>query len=339
LSHVKSGQASFRYAHGDETFHFAGQRGPLAMNAGSLSMAAGSRFSLSRSLDTVAACWALTKPKLSSLAVFTVLLGYLASPAARDGTPVLVLALAIIGAALAGFGAAALNQAAEGSFDSRMQRTCTRPVPSGRISRPAAFLCGTLLAASGVALLLWQVNLTAAALAAATVVLYAAVYTPLKRRTVFCTEIGAVAGALPPLIGWSASGAPLGLDAWLLFAILFLWQLPHFHPIAFRYRHQYAAAGFRMLACADDHGDRATLSAILYAVVLLPVSLLPTVLGFNSLAYAAVAAIFGTLYLLKAIAFRASPDRMAAARRLFRYSLVYLPLLLSALVADRWLLG
>ncbi len=283
------------------------------------------------SLRTVADYVALTKPRLNVLVVATSAAGYYLG-AAGPISPALLVA-AVAGTALVAGGAAALNQLYERDTDALMRRTRMRPLPDGRIAPGDARLFGLFLSAAGIVLLAVFAGWLASLLALATLVVYLVVYTPMKRRSPAATLVGAVPGALPPLIGWTAShgGALGGLS---LFLIVFLWQIPHFMAIAWMYRDDYGAAGFPMLPVIDATGTRAARQAVLYSALLLPVSVMPTVVGVASVAYAVAAIPLGVMMLVLSIAF-ARTHSEAAARRLFFASLMYLPLVWIAMIAAK----
>jgi len=275
---------------------------------------------------------ALTKPRLNLLVLVTTLAGlYLAAPEGV-ATPILLHTLA--GTALVAGGAAGLNQVWERETDALMARTRTRPVPDGRLRATDALWFALVLSVAGVVDLAVSVNLLAAAVAALTLVTYVFAYTPLKRRTSLATLVGAVPGALPPVIGWAAADGAITLPAMVLFAIVFLWQMPHFLAIAWLYRDEYAAAGIPLLPVLEPDGRRTGRQALLYAAALWPVSLLPTLVGLAGGFYIALATLLGCV--LVALSARFARDRSTvSARRLFMFSIVYLPLLWGALLADR----
>jgi len=275
---------------------------------------------------------ALTKPRLNLLVLLTTLGGiYLGSP---SGVPFVVLFHTLVGTALVAGGAAALNQVWERDTDALMRRTRTRPLPGGRMGAVEGTTFGVLLSAVGLIELAVAVNTLSAAVAALTLVSYVLVYTPLKRRTSLATLVGGIPGALPPVIGWAAATNTVTLPALVLFGIVFLWQMPHFLAIAWLCRDDYAAAGIPMLPVLEPDGRRTGQQALLYAAVLWPVSLLPTGVALSGLPYSIVATVLGFLLIGLAAAF-ARERSMVAARRLFLFSIIYLPLLWSALVIDR----
>jgi len=273
----------------------------------------------------------LTKPKIAVLELVTVAV---AAFVAAWGMPdVRLLCGALLGTALVASGASAWNQWLERETDARMERTADRPLPSGRMSTREVLWFGSLSTIAGVGYLALAVNLLTAALALATWVAYVCIYTPLKSRTPANTAVGAVAGAMPVLIGWTAVGGRLDMAAATLFTIVFLWQFPHFMAIAWIYRRQYAAAGLQMLSVVDPSGRRAGRQAVLAAVVLVPVSLLPAAFSFGGAAYFVWVLGLGLGQLAAAVAFGRHTDERAA-RRLLRASLIYLPAVLVVLLVS-----
>jgi len=274
----------------------------------------------------------LTKPRIVGLVVATAAAGfYLAAP---GGVDVTLFLNAMLGTTLVAAGTNALNQVAERDVDAIMRRTARRPLPTGRVGPADAAWFAWLLGASGIACLAALVNPLTALLAAATLGSYVFLYTPLKRRTTLATLVGGIPGALPIVGGWTAAGGTLGIEAWVLFWILFLWQLPHFLALAWLYREDYARAGLRMLSVGDADGLNTFRQAALYAVALLPVSLVPTLVGVTGPVY-----FFGAVVLsgwLVWVGFAALRERGAPqARRLFLTSVWYLPALLGLMVADK----
>jgi protoheme IX farnesyltransferase len=275
--------------------------------------------------------FSLTKPRLNLLVVATSAAGYyLGSP----GDPMLgAMAQVVAGTALVAAGAAVLNQLAERDTDAMMRRTRTRALPDGRVRPVDARLFGVVLSAGGLALLAAHTYL-AAALALTTLLIYLAVYTPLKRRSPLSTLVGAVPGALPPVIGWTAAHGSVSAGGFALFAIVFLWQMPHFMAIAWMYRDDYGKAGFPMLPVIDPSGKRAGRQAVLYAAALLVASIAPGMTGISGSGYVAAAIVLGIALLLLAIRFAATRTDHSA-RNLFLGSIIYLPVLWIAMIADR----
>lgn len=274
----------------------------------------------------------LAKPRIAVMVLITVTVGYaLGCGGAWDSVR---LMHALIGIALAAAGSSAFNQYLERRTDARMSRTAGRPLPAGRLHPGEVLVFGALTAAGGLLYLLLAVNPATALLTLVTVALYAAVYTPLKRRTSLCTAFGALPGALPPVLGWAASGAALDARALVLFGILFLWQFPHFLAIAWLYRDQYAAAGLRMLPAAE-RPRVVGLMATGYAVVLLPVSAMAADFGLAGNLYLATAIVLGAAYAWSALRFALHESR-DTARTLLASSLIYLPTLLIAMTFDNW---
>jgi protoheme IX farnesyltransferase len=279
----------------------------------------------------------LTKPKIAVLALLTVSLGFALS-AAQSGLHAnwwALLGHANLGIALVAASSSAWNQLLERRIDGLMVRTRNRPLPAGRLSSLEVAVLAVVSAAIGVAWLAVHVNLLTAGLAALTLVLYSFVYTPLKQFTTFNTVIGAIPGALPPVLGWTAAGGSLDSGAFALFAILFLWQFPHFMAIAWLYRDDYRNAGLKMIPVDDPSGMKTGMTAVGYALALLPVSWLPARLGLAGNSYAGAATILGIWYIVSAIQF-SRLQTVTSARRLLWTSLLYLPALLGALVWDRY---
>ena len=275
----------------------------------------------------------LVKARLSLLTVVTAMAGF--ALGVKDSWSWLLLAATVAGTALSAAGAAALNQWWEREFDARMKRTRERPLPAGRMAASDALLTGVGLSMSGVLCLALFANVLAAALAAATIASYIFVYTPLKRVTTLNTIVGAVPGALPPLIGWTAARGSINAEGVTLFAILFLWQMPHFLAIAWLYRSDYAQAGFRMLSENDESGAITGRQAFIYALALLAVSLLPSVFFGYSALYFYGALLLGAGFASVAANFAVSGGSVPAARWLFLASIAYLPFLLALMVLAR----
>jgi protoheme IX farnesyltransferase len=272
----------------------------------------------------------LVKARLSLLVLLTTLVGFLI--AWRGPIPWVLLTATLLGTALCAGGAAALNQWMERDIDARMKRTRERPLPAGRMSPRDALLFGLLFSLAGIAILGLFTNLRAAFLAFATIAIYIIVYTPMKRMSSLNTLVGAVPGALPPLIGWVAARGSYSLEGGLLFATLFFWQMPHFLAIAWMFRDDYKAGGCIMLTDSDPDGSMTGRQALLYSICLIVVSLLPGFLGFNSPLYFYGALLLGLAFSAFAAIFLRRRDR-DSARNLFFASIIYLPLLLGLLVA------
>jgi protoheme IX farnesyltransferase len=274
----------------------------------------------------------LVKMRLTLLVLMTTFVGFLFGW--RGHLDLLYLFHTLAGTFLAAAGAAALNQVFEAEHDLRMRRTKNRPIPARRLSRDEGLIIGLLGCVAGVIYLSLATNLLAGLLTALTVGTYLFAYTPLKRVTTLNTVVGAIPGALPPMIGWAAARGQVDFEAWILFAILFLWQMPHFLAIAWLYRKDYRDAGFVMLSGSDADCRLTGRLALFYTMALVSVSLLPFVLRLTSFWYALVALICGIGFFLAAFSF-ALAGTEKAARRLFLVSIIYLPLTLGTLVLAR----
>ena len=273
----------------------------------------------------------LTKPRLTSLVLLTTALGYLLADAGPID-PIRILA-AMLGTALVGGGGNGLNQWVETERDGRMLRTRNRPFPSGRLSPRRGVAFSLAITGLGVALLAVLVNGLTAALALASWGVYLFAYTPLKVRTVLNTLVGAVSGAIPPVMGWTAARGELNPGAWILFGILFLWQIPHFLAIAWVHRDDYAGGGFRMLPLIDPGGGATFAVVLLFCAVLLPVTLSAALVGLAGWVYVAGASILGLAMLVGGIRLQRRRTR-EAARHLFLLSILYLPSLLLLMLLD-----
>ena len=276
----------------------------------------------------------LTKPRLSFMSVVTAMVGYLAA-VPYSYWDLKRTMLVVIGTALCAGGVAALNMWMESDTDAKMQRTAGRPIPAGIIAPGSAFVIGWILCIAGLFVLFKLVNGYSAFIALATIVAYLAIYTPAKRWSRWNTELGAISGALPPMIGWAAAGRSNPGLGWSLFAILYAWQLPHFFSLAWTYRKDYAAVGMPMLSVIDPSGTKISRWTFIWTVLLVAASALPTLLGYCTWYYFAFAMVLGLWFLHAAFHFLNPANRETIARRLFHISIAYLPLLLSALVADR----
>ena len=274
----------------------------------------------------------LVKARLTLLVLLTTAVGFYLG--AEDPINFAALLHTVFGTAAAAAGAAALNQWWEYKLDAMMQRTRSRPVPAGRMRPQAAVVFGTALSIFGVAYLAFVCNALSAALAAITIIIYIFAYTPLKRISTLNTALGAVPGALPPMIGWAAARGTLNAGAWMLFAILFFWQLPHFFAIAWMYRDDYAQAGFQMISSDDRSGERSASQSVFFCMLLFIVAGLPAFLGIATVFYLLAELILGGVFI--AVAMRFLKTRTTSdARRLFITSIIYLPLLLVALVLSK----
>jgi protoheme IX farnesyltransferase len=273
------------------------------------------------------------KARLTLLVLLTTAVGYYLGAAAGPINPA-GLFHAVFGTALAAAGAAALNQWWERRLDALMHRTKMRPIPAGRLLPRDALILGCILSLAGVIYLTIECNALSGALAAATIVIYIFAYTPLKRVSTFNTLVGAIPGALPPVVGWAAASGRLDPGAWSLFAILFFWQMPHFFAIAWMYREDYARAGFEMVSKDDNSGARSASQSVLFCILLLLISGVPAFLGIVNSVYLAVELILNGLFIFVAMRFLRTQQH-ADARRLFLTSIAYLPLLLAALVLTK----
>ncbi len=274
----------------------------------------------------------LVKARLTLLVLLTTLVGFYLGW--RGPMNYGLMFHALMGTGLVACGAAALNQLLERHHDARMRRTESRPLPTGRLQPDTVLILGGLMSGLGLIQLALAVNLLTSLLGAATLGSYLFIYTPLKRITTLNTVIGAIPGALPPLMGWTAARNEVTVEGWSLFAILFFWQLPHFLAIAWMYREEYAQAGYVMLPSVDPDGQRTGRQAVSHTLGLLPVSLCPFLFKLAGVVYFTGALTLGLLYLFFAIQF-ARQLTVARARQLFFLSIIYLPLLLGLLVLDK----
>ena len=279
----------------------------------------------------------LIKLRLTALVLITTLVGFYVGLNNETGglaKNLLNLGLALLGTGLLASGAAVLNQYLEREYDSKMNRTAERPLPSGSVGPEAALLMGGAFSVIGLLVLSAWVNLLVAVLGAITLVTYIFVYTPLKRKSEWNTIIGAIPGALPPLMGWAAARGEVDPFGWTLFGILFFWQVPHFMAIAWLYREDYAKAGFVMLPNVDREGVRTGRQAVSHTVFLIIASLVPFTMQLFGTAYLFGALLLGMFFLVAAVSFSANLSRRSA-RRLFFASIIYLPLLLGLMVIDK----
>lgn len=272
----------------------------------------------------------LTKPRLSMMSVISALFGYLAAPSPKHFG---VLSALLAGTAFAAAGAAVLNQWMEREEDALMRRTAGRPLPAGKLNPQEALAFGLTLSVLGVLVHGLWVNALSAGLIALTLGLYVLVYTPLKKRTPLNTLVGAVPGALPPLVGYTAAENGLGLMGWILFGVLFAWQMPHFMAISWIHREDYSRGGFRMLSHFDPSGSRVAAQSLRYTLLLIAITLVPLFYFEVSVAYWLPAALLNVVMLWLAVRFCRTESKLPAARQLFFATLFYLPIYLAALVA------
>lgn len=281
--------------------------------------------------ERIAAYAELTKPRITFLIVATSAAGFaLGSPGRLDYVAMLS---ALLGVALLSSGIATLNQYAERDLDGLMRRTAARPLPSGKLAPWEAFAFGAGITVLAEIYLLVLVNPLSALLGLTVIAGYLFAYTPLKTRTTLSTLVGAFPGAVPPLIGWTAARGTISVEGWVLFAILFLWQFPHFLAIAWMYREDYARAGILMLPVVEPDGRVTAQQIVIYTLMLLPVSLLPTVLGMTGRIYFIGAFVLGLLFLYSSLRAAFSMSRQQA-RRLLLASVLYLPLLFLLMVLN-----
>lgn len=284
------------------------------------------------SRERIAAFVELTKPRIAFMLVLTAAAGFYVG---NRGTFDLVLfANAMIGIVLLAFGVATLNQWLERRTDVLMDRTATRPLPTGKVTPPEALVFGSLLCLSAEVYLYFLVNPLTAFLGLSVIVGYVLLYTPLKTRTSASTAIGAIPGAMPPLMGWTSSANEVSIGAWALFAFLFLWQFPHFFAIASLYKEQYAKAGILMLPVIDQSGRLTARQIVLFSIMMVPISLAPFFLGFAGWYFLVAATILGVWFLVESIrTARAKTPEMS--RRLLLVSVLYLPIMFAILVLDK----
>lgn len=288
---------------------------------------------------TLADYWALTKPEVNFLILITTGAAfYLGNSSQGRQFPFGLFAHTLLGTLLVASGTGTLNQFFEWRFDAQMRRTARRPIPAGRLEPLAALAFGVLLALAGTIDLAVAVNPFASFLAALTLVTYLFLYTPLKRRTPLCTLVGALPGAMPPLIGWAAATGNLAWGAWILYGLLFLWQLPHFMAIAWMYREDYAHAGYLVLPSRDRRGNVMAWQSALPAILLLLLSVIPILRNQPGLVCSIGTFALNAIFLFFAAELAARRTN-AAARRLMLASIVYLPFVFAFMLLDRFLLA
>jgi protoheme IX farnesyltransferase len=274
----------------------------------------------------------LTKPRIVLMVLITAFVGYYAGSGNVPDYAQLVEML--LGTALAAGGTLTLNQFLERDTDAMMDRTCRRPLPDGRLQPNDALWFGVALTSSGLVYLALSVNWLSALVASAITLSYLWAYTPMKRFSSLCVPVGAVPGALPPVIGWVAARGELSVDAWVLFAIMFLWQIPHTLAIACLYREDFAKAGIQFLPVIEPDGESTNRQIIVHCLALLVVGLLPTLIGLAGAIYFVVAFFLGVGFLASGVSLVMAPTRTGARRLLFA-SLIYLPVLLLVMALDR----
>jgi heme o synthase len=275
----------------------------------------------------------LTKPRIVTMVALTALFGYYLAPATA-AFDWLRLVVTLVGTSLAAAGTMTLNQYLERDLDARMLRTRQRPLPDGRVAPFDALVFGTTLTIIGILLLLLAVNPLSAAVTAATSISYLFAYTPLKTRTSLCTLVGAIPGALPPLTGWAAASGSLDVASWAVFAIMFVWQIPHSLAIAQMYRDDYARGGFALLPVVDPDGTSTARQILTYSLALVSVGMVPTLLGLAGPIYFAASIVLGIGMLAPSYRLARSA-KTADARRVMFASLIYLPVLFAIMAADK----
>jgi protoheme IX farnesyltransferase len=304
---------------------------------GTLDLVAGrtERSGRSGMLAALGDYWALTKPEVNFLILVTTFAGfYLASNSSSGGFRILPAVHTLLGTLLVASGTGTLNQYIERVFDAQMRRTARRPLASGRIESSHALWFGISLSVTGTAYLALAVNVLTSLLALGTLLTYLFLYTPLKRKTPLCTLIGAFPGAVPPLIGWAAARGRLDPEAWVLYAMVFLWQFPHFMAIAWMYREDYARAGYLVLP-SDARRDRFVVwQSVVVSLALIPLSLIPGFTGASGLVYAAGALMLGSIFFYYSARFAFHRSNVAA-RQLLAASIVYLPAVFILMMLDK----
>lgn len=315
-------RAKVEVAHDHGLFHLAGTAGacPRALTF------------VRRLHSIVTDCWTLTKPEVNFLIALTTLTGfYLGQAGRRAPFPFLVMACTLVGTLLVASGTGALNQYIERGFDAQMRRTARRPLATGQLRSSIGLALGVFMAGLGSAFLAVSVNLLASALALFTLTSYLLIYTPLKRRSPICTLIGAIPGAMPPLIGWAGASGRLNPEAWLLYGILFLWQFPHFMAIAWMYRDDYQRAGYRVLPPANGRAAFINWMTILPLLALISLTLIPAVFGRADTLYTLGVLLAGLIFLYHGSALALQRSNQNARRLLFT-SITYLPVVFALLI-------
>jgi heme o synthase len=317
-------QAEVELAHDDRDPRLAG-----SAQVSGKALAFATRF-----YSTISDCWTLTKPEVNFLIALTTFTGFYLGHAHQPGHfPFSLLACTLVGTLLVASGTGTLNQYIERRFDAQMRRTARRPLATGHLGASIGLAVGIVLAALGSVLLAVRVSLLASALALFTLSSYLLIYTPLKRKSPACTLIGAIPGAMPPLIGWAGASGHLSSEAWLLYGILFLWQFPHFMAIAWMYRDDYQRAGYRVLPVADGRCAFVNWMTVLPLLVLIPLTLFPAFFGHADVIYALGTLFVGSIFLYhgSVLALHKSNQH---ARRLLLASIAYLPTVFALLIAS-----
>lgn len=279
--------------------------------------------------EKIGAYFELTKPRIAFMLVLTSAAGFYLG--ANQGFDILLFLNSMAAITLLAFGVATLNQYIERDIDTKMERTSKRPLPTGRITPNEALIFGILLCVSAEVYLFFAVNTLTAILGLVVIIGYVFLYTPLKTRTTLSTAIGALPGAMPPLMGWTASANEITLGAWFLFALLFFWQFPHFLAIAWMYKEQYAKAGIKMLPVVEEDGKITAQQIVIFTILLLPISLAPFFLGISGLIYLIGASILGIWFLVTSIQ-TARAKSLPKARKLLLVSVLYLPVIFALMV-------
>jgi heme o synthase len=284
---------------------------------------------------TLSDYWALTKPEVNLLILVTTFAGfYLASKPGPGGFRTLLVIHTLLGTLLVASGTGTLNQFIERSFDAQMRRTARRPLASGRLKASHVLRFGISLSLAGTIYLALAVNFLASLLALVTLLSYLFLYTPLKRKTSLCTLIGAFPGAVPPLIGWAAARGRLDPEAWVLYAIVFLWQFPHFMAVAWMYREDYARAGYLVLPWDKRKEQYVVWQSLVVSLALVPLSLVPTIIGESSLVYSVGTLILGLAFIYYSARFAFQKSNIAA-RQLLAASIIYLPAVFTLLMLNK----
>lgn len=288
----------------------------------------------SRIYSTISDCWTLTKPEVNMLIALTTFTGFYLGHANHEGRfPFFLMACTLVGTFLVASGTGALNQYFERHFDAQMRRTARRPLATGRLQACMGLAFGVVLIALGIAFLSLGVNPLASGLALFTLTSYLLVYTPLKRKSPACTLIGAIPGAMPPLIGWAAASGHLSSQAWILYGIVFFWQFPHFMAIAWIYRDDYQRAGYRVLPTGNRRCAFVNWMTILPLLVLIPLTLVPAFIGHMDANYVLVALFAGTMFLYFGCILVLQKTNQRA-RRLLLASIAYLPIVFALLITS-----